>query len=107
RGGLIVEFILYFLKELVIANLRLMITILSPRMKLRPGVVEISLDLREDIPIVLLVNLISLTPGTLGLDVASDRSAYFVHTLWLDDPEQFEANIKNGFERRIQEIFEK
>jgi multicomponent Na+:H+ antiporter subunit E len=49
--------------------------------------------------------MITLTPGTLSIDVAEDRSVIYVHVLQLGDREALIAEIANGFERRIAEIF--
>jgi multicomponent Na+:H+ antiporter subunit E len=103
---LVIEFGLFFLWEIVVSNIRLTITILSPRPKLRPAVVAIPLDLKSEVGIVLLANLITLTPGTLSLDISSNKHTLFVHIFDLDDPEKFVKKIKNNYERRVREILE-
>lgn len=92
--------------DIVKANLRVAKTVLSPRLALRPAVVSVPLDLRSENSITLLSNLITLTPGTLSLDVSSDRSILFVHVLWLEDADKFREELKNGYERRIKELME-
>lgn len=102
----LVEFVLFFIKELTLANLRMAVTILSPRMQLRPGVVAVPLDLKTRAGIVFLANMITLTPGTLSLDVSADRKMLYVHTVWLEDADKFRNDIKQEYERRIKEIIE-
>jgi multicomponent Na+:H+ antiporter subunit E len=68
---------------------------------MRPGVIAIPLDAQTDIEITVLANLISLTPGTLSLDVSADRQTLYIHTMYLDDPEAARRGIKRGFERRV------
>jgi len=106
RFPLALEFILFFLKELTLANLRMARTVLAPRLPLRPAVVGIPIDLQNDAAIALLMNLITLTPGTLSLDISSDRKTLFVHTVWLENEEDFRREIKAGYERRVRELFE-
>lgn len=101
-----IEFVFFFLWELILANIRLAATILSRKMKIRPGVVSVPLELKSQAGLVLLVNLITLTPGTLTLDISTDRKMLYIHTLWLDDPAKFRTEIKQGYERRVMEIFE-
>jgi multicomponent Na+:H+ antiporter subunit E len=101
-----VEFGLFFISALISANIRMAITVLSPRLVLRPAVVGVPLDLRSDAAITVLMNLITLTPGTLSLDVSSDRKVLFVHGLWVEDPDKFRREIKQGFERRVKELFD-
>lgn len=62
------------------------------------------IEAKTDLEITLLANLITLTPGTLTLDVAPDRKSLYVHAMFVDDPEQIRAEIKNGMERRLLEV---
>jgi len=75
-------------------------------MNLKPAVVAVPLDLETPVAITLLCNLITLTPGTLGLDVSNDRKILFVHVFHLDDGGKFRQELKNGYERRIKELME-
>lgn len=95
--------ILFFLWELIIANLRVAYEIIKPKMTFTPGIVEIPLDVEKDIHITLLANLITLTPGTLSLYISENKKSLFVHTMYLDDKSKFIGEIKNGFEKKILE----
>lgn len=95
-----------FLADLVRANIRMAGIILSPRMKLRPAVVAVPLILQSEAAIILLANLMTLTPGTLSLDISTDRRMLFVHTVYLDEPEQFKQQLLAGYERLLKELFE-
>ncbi len=99
-----ITFTLFFLKELILASFSVFFAILVPS-RLQPGVVAVPLDIRSNSEITLLANLITLTPGTLSLDVSTDRRVIYVHTIRVDDPEEFRRSIKNGFERRVMELF--
>ena len=100
----VVGFVLFFVKELVVSSLRVAWEVLTPTSYRRPGVVAVPLDLDSDIEITLLANVVTLTPGTLSLDVSADRRTLYVHGMFIDDPEQFRREIKDGFERRILEL---
>jgi multicomponent Na+:H+ antiporter subunit E len=99
-----IGFILFFLKELVVSNVRVAWDVLTPRAYRRPGVVAVPLDLERDAEITLLANVVTLTPGTLSLDLSADRRTLYVHGMFVDDPEEFRREIKDGFERRIKEL---
>ncbi len=101
----VVRFVPYVLWELVLANLKMAGHVLGPREKLRPGIVGIPLDLESDAEITLLANLITLTPGTLSLEVSKDRKTLFVHSVHMEDVESFRREIKDGFETRVREVF--
>lgn len=107
RALKIIEFIFFFIFEVVKANFRLAFTILSPKMQLRPAVVSFPLELKTEAGIILLANLITLTPGSLSLDISSDKKTLFIHTIDLKDKEEFILQIRDGFERRVGEILEK
>jgi multicomponent Na+:H+ antiporter subunit E len=98
--------LLYFLKEILLSNASVARSILSPLSSLTPGIVAVPLDLTSDAGIATLANLITLTPGTLSLDVSPDRRTLYVHSVHVDDPDAFRREIKEGFERRVKEVFE-
>ena len=100
----IIGFFFYFLKELVVSSLRVAYDVVTPPIYARPGVIEVPIEAKTDLEITLLANLITLTPGTLTLDVAPDRKSLYVHAMFVDDPEQIRAEIKNGMERRLLEV---
>lgn len=100
----IFEFALFFIGELVKANLRVAKSVLTPRLRIHPGVIAVPLDLNTGVEITLLTNLITLTPGSLSLDVSTDHRVLFVHTMDFTDADEFRKQIKEGFERRVIEI---
>lgn len=71
-----------------------------------PGVVAIPLDARTDVEIALLANLITLTPGSVTLDLSEDRRVLYVHAMYIDggDVEAYRRSIKEGLERRVLEL---
>lgn len=103
---LLLGLFLYFLADVLRANFRMAVTILSPRMKLRPAVVAVPLILKSETATILLANMLTLTPGTLSLDVSTDHQTLYVHTVWLDDLEAFRRQVVDGYEKRLKELFE-
>ncbi len=77
--------------------------VLTPRHRARPAILAIPLDIDDPLQITTLANLISLTPGSLSLDVSRDRKTLFVHCMFVDDPDRMRARIKGGLERRVKE----
>ncbi len=109
RTGLYaVRFLVSVLWEVIVSSVELAWVLIQPRLKIAPGIVAIPLDVTTDIEIATLASAITLTPGTLSVDVGRDKvtdeQVLFVHTLFTDDPEQLRREIKNGFERNILEI---
>jgi multicomponent Na+:H+ antiporter subunit E len=64
-------------------------------------VLAIPLDAVTDLEITAFANLISLTPGTLSLDVSTDRRVLFIHAMYAGDADQTRRDIKQGLERRL------
>ena len=94
----------YFLKELVISNLRVLWEVITPGHINRAGIIGVPLTAQTDLEIFVVASLISLTPGTLSIELSADRKTLFVHVMFLEDVEKARAEIKNGLERRILEV---
>ena len=99
----VVGLLLYLAWQIVVANLKVVAAVLGPRRLLRPALVAVPLDVTTDGQITALSNLISLTPGTLSLDVSPDRRTLYVHAISASSPEALRREIKEGFERRVLE----
>lgn len=99
---------LMFLYELWLSGLRVAILVLRPDMKakLAPGFIAFPLTAKTDHEITLLANLITLTPGTLSVDVSEDRKFIYVHALSVPDKDALIRDIAAGFESKIIEVFE-
>lgn len=95
-----------FVYELVLSASRVAWLVINPApMNLKPGIIAYPLKVDRDFEITLLANLITLTPGTLSVDVSNDRTQLFIHALDCSDPESIKEDIANGFERKILEAF--
>ncbi len=95
----------FFIRELIKANLRVAWEVLTPKDHMRPAIVAIPLDAESDLQITILANFITLTPGTLSLDVSPDRKTLYVHAMYVDDVDQFRWEIKENLEKRVMEVF--
>ena len=95
-------FACWYLGDLVRCNLRVARDVLTPVMRNRPGIVAVPLSCETDAEITVVMNLVSLTPGSLSLSLSQDRKTLFVHVMDVD-PEQVDdvvRELKNGIERR-------
>lgn len=97
-------FLGFFLKELVVANLRVAFDIITPPWHMRPGVIAMPLRATSEIEITFVANLISLTPGTLSLDVSDDRRVLYIHAMFLDDEKELRRSLEE-LERRALDLF--
>jgi len=99
-----VGFFFYVLKEIILANLEVAYDVVTPGKRMRPGVVGIPLDAKTNLEITLLANIITLTPGTLSLDISHNKEILYVHTMYMRSADSFRREIKTGIERRLLEV---
>jgi multicomponent Na+:H+ antiporter subunit E len=101
----VAKFIVFYLGQLIKSNLRVAFDVVTPTHYMRPGVIAVPLAVETDAEIVLLSNLITLTPGSLALDLSPDRKTLYVHLMYIDgDAEQARRQIKEGLETRVLEL---
>ena len=96
-----------FLYELGVSAVRVAIVVLTPNLNaaLHPAIIAFPLTVTSDAEITLLANLITLTPGTLSVDVSEDRRFLYVHALAYGSRESLIADIAGGFEAKVREVF--
>ena len=101
-----IELAVFFVWELLLANVRVAADVLRPRTGIRPAVVAIPLDVTSDGEILLLSMLINITPGSVTIDLSEDRQTLYVHVMHMMNAETTRREIKEGFERRVKLVFE-
>ncbi|MGF9692944.1 Na+/H+ antiporter subunit E [Rhizobium sp. 0TCS1.26] len=94
-----------FFKELALSAWKVAVLVTRPKLEVQPGIFAYPLTVDRDFEITLLANLITLTPGTLSVDVSADRKLLYVHAIDCTDVEGTCRDIANGFERKIMEAF--
>ncbi len=97
-------FCLYFLNDMIKANLEVTKEILTPRFNLNPGVVIFEHRLKSDFEITMLSNLIALTPGTMVLKISPDKKYLYIHSFNLKDKNKFAEKMRNGLEKKLIEV---
>jgi multicomponent Na+:H+ antiporter subunit E len=101
-----IKLIIMFHYELVVSSIAVAVDVLTPKHRARPAIIEMPLDVKSDAGILLVTNLISLTPGTLSLDVSEDRKTLLIHAMFADDIEALRKSLKNGMERWVIDAVE-
>ena len=124
----VLAFGLFFLWELIRANMRVAIDVLRPTPRMKPAVVAVPLRNFSDAEITLLANFITLTPGTLSLDIVNrtrvdhddqgskqdddtDEQILYIHAMHAGDTqaaiERFSSQIQNQLAHRVQEVMQR
>ncbi|CAN5735740.1 Na+/H+ antiporter subunit E [soil metagenome] len=93
-----------FLYDLVVSSLQVAAAVLRPQDRIRPRLLTIALDTRTDVQTMLVGNFISLTPGTLTVDVGTDRRTLLVHDMFAGDSSQeTRGAVLGGLQKRVLE----
>jgi multicomponent Na+:H+ antiporter subunit E len=95
----------FFFKELVKSNIRLAAIVISPSLPVKPGIVKVRTKLQSRMGRLMLANSITLTPGTLTVDL--DGEWLYIHWVHMesDDIEEATAHIVAGFEAYLEVIY--
>lgn len=94
------EFVLFYLTKLLQSNIQMALIILSPKMRIRGGFIEYPIEVKSPAGLLLLCNLISMTPGTISADVDDSRETLLVHVLSNSSNDEILQEIRN-IEKRI------
>jgi multicomponent Na+:H+ antiporter subunit E len=97
-------FALQFLVDLLHANVQVAYDVITPKYFFKPGIVRYEMEAKTDLEINLLATMISLTPGTLILDISNDNKVVYIHVMYMRDREKFIAKVRNKIEKKLLEI---
>jgi multicomponent Na+:H+ antiporter subunit E len=93
-------------KEIIKANIMVAKIVLSPKIDINPGIIRVPIRTKTNIGITGIANTITLTPGTLTVDISDDESALFVHSIDATDPQGIRDSIRDDLEKYVLEAFE-
>ncbi len=108
-AGHIPALIRYFIVlaiEIMKANIMVAKIVLQPKIDIRPGIIAVPVRTKTDVGITAIANTITLTPGTLTIDVSDDKKVLYVHSIDATDPEDISGSIRDGLEKYVLEAFE-
>jgi multicomponent Na+:H+ antiporter subunit E len=104
RVWALISFGVFLTYSIIVSSLHVAGLILARHPNLDQGIVAIPLEASNDVEIALLATSITLTPGTLSVDVRTDENGQrvlYVHNLVVGDPDEMRKSIKRDFEQRI------
>ncbi len=107
RAYRLIHFAGYVLWQIVLSNLSIAKLVLQANPKLDPAIIAVPLTVSSGLEITILASVITLTPGTISVDLGQNQAGQrvlYVHNLRAGDPETFRRSIQQGFERRLLEV---
>ena len=102
----ILVYLIVFIWECIKANFDVAYRVLSPKMPIKPGIVKVRSTLKTDIARVFLANSITMTPGTITVDIIDDD--FYIHWIYVSsqDPAVYTRKIIGRFEKLLKKVFE-
>jgi multicomponent Na+:H+ antiporter subunit E len=99
-------YLFIFTWECIKANFDVAYRVLHPAMPIKPGIVKVKMDLQSDFAKTMLANSITMTPGTISVDILED--VLYVHWIYVStsDPAEYSQKIAGRFEKYIKKIFD-
>jgi len=105
RPDLAMVYVVILIWDIIKSNLEVLKLVLGPMNHLQPGMIVVPLDISDPLPITMLANTITLTPGTVSAEVSADKKYLYVHCLHLQDESARIAEIKERYEAPLKRIF--
>lgn len=99
----VISFFATFTWQVLAGCVKIAWDIATPRHYMKPGIIAFPLSAKTDIEITLLANIITLTPGTMSLDVSNDKKILYVYTVYIDDEQKVIESIRNSLEKKLLE----
>lgn len=91
------------LADILVANIEVGLQVIGPPERLRPGFLNVPLDIKDPFVASLLGSIVSLTPGTVSIEI--DRGVLLVHALHVVDAAEAVARIKSRYEAPLRKVF--
>lgn len=106
RGVKLLSFGAYFARILVTANLQVVRALLAPRFTHTPRIIRYPVEGMTPFQITSLANAITLTPGTLSVDVTDDNTTLYVHCMFAEHRDQAIKRLDKLRDRMMREMFQ-
>ena len=100
----ILKLLYVFMKELVSSTVLVLKQVTRRKINVQPGVFALKTDLNGDWEIPILALLLSLTPGSVVLEISPDNKTFFIHAMDMKESKQSIIKSKSRFEKAIKEV---
>ncbi len=101
-----IELLIFYMKEVFVSNMKIAFDVVTPHLHSCPQIFTIELDERlTDVQVTVLSNLITMTPGTLSIDVSENCKELIIHSMYIENSEELYEVVKRQYERRVLNVF--
>ncbi|KAB2331119.1 Na+/H+ antiporter subunit E [Cytobacillus depressus] len=100
----ILKLFILFITESVISSFAIIKEVIRPKLNVTPGIFKMETELEGDLEISLLALLLTLTPGSVVMEISPNNKVFYLHALNLPDSKHavFQSQIK--YEKAIKEV---
>lgn len=99
-----VKLVLIFISEIFQSSILVLKQILSPKLNLTPGIITYKTELKSDGEVTTLALLLTLTPGSVVMEVSPEGDVFYIHAIDVEDSKEFLFNSLKRFEKAIMEV---
>ena len=103
RAPRVIRLAALFLYDLLVSSLRVAKDVVRPFPRNTPGIVAVPLRAETEMEILLVTSLVTLTPGSLSLDISPDGRTLYVHGMFVEDPEDLRREVQDVLETAVLE----
>jgi multicomponent Na+:H+ antiporter subunit E len=98
--------LIFYSSEVVKSNVRVAADVLTPKHRMKPGIIAVDVEGMSDRQLLFMANFITMTPGTLGLTFSEDHRKLYIHAMYIDGDETALAEeLENAYGRRVRSVF--
>ncbi|OCA81489.1 cation:proton antiporter [Bacillus sp. FJAT-27225] len=100
----ILKLFFVFIQELFTSSYTVIHHIIKPKLNITPGVFTLDTDLETDAEVTLLALLLTLTPGSVVINISEDGKTFLIHALDISESPDAIKNSKVRFENSIKKV---
>ena len=101
----LIHFSLFYIWEIVKTNCIVAYEIVTPTHYMKPGFIKFDVSDLTDRQILIFCNLLTMTPGSLVVNLSDCHNYAYIHVLYLEDRDEIEKEIRESYLKRVKEVF--
>ena len=99
-----IKLLLIFIRELTQSSVIVLKQILSPKLKIKPGIFKYETVLKSDVEVTMLSLLLTLTPGSVVMEVSPEGNVLYIHAMDVEESKDALLSQLGNFEKAIMEV---
>lgn len=101
-----IDLLFFFALDVVRSTLRVAAEVLTPGYRMRPGIIALNVEGMTKRQLFFMMNLVAMTPGSMGVGLSADRRKLYLHIMYLYGPlDQMRQTIEQSYGKRVRRVF--